>query len=254
MKIGFIISAYDEIDILNNTVNSIKKNNVPIIVIQSDPNDPTKILNSKKVDFYQQLSDLAGSKEEYLKERDDKHIKQATTPVKAVTRNFSFGFLASKKFDVDWWIAILADVSISNIDGIKNIIEKMIKQKKSIGVTRAIGQVFVDKNNKLTRIQNDNITDFMPQFFIVNSLLIKKGLFSNFQITNPFTTEQCLGDEVNRFCLEQKIDFKTLTYVISNYAYPQNISGLKYNSDRINMPKYVDKFVNRLRRIKIKYF
>ncbi len=254
MKIGFIISAYDEIVILNATVNSIKKNNFPIIVIQSDPNNAAKMLDPNKVDFYQKLSDLAGSKEEYLKERDDTNIKQATTPVKAVTRNFSFGFLASHKFDVDWWITILADVSISNINGITKLIEKMIKQNKSIGVTRAVGQVFVDQNNKLTRIQNMDTTDFMPQFFIVNSSLIKKGLFSNFQITNPFTTEQCLGDEVNRFCLEQKTDFKTLIYVISDYAYPQNISGLKYNSDRINMPKYVDKLVNRLRRIKIKYF
>ena len=127
----------------------------------------------------------------------------------------------------------------------------MNKQNKSIGVTRAIGQTFMDDNNKLTRIQQSNTTDFMPQFFIVKSNLIERGLFSKFIITNRFTTEQCLGDEVNRYCLENNTNFNDIVFTISNYAYPQFISGLKYNSDRVNMPRYVDGFVNFLRRLKI---
>ena len=84
----------------------------------------------------------------------------------------------------------------------------------------------------------------------MRSDLIKKGLFSNFKITNRFTTEQCLGDEVNRFCSQQNSNFNDVVFVISDYAYPQYISGLKYNPDRVNMPKYIDGFVNFMRKIK----
>jgi len=253
MKIGFIISMYDEIDIVKNTVSVLKQNNCPIIVIQSDPQQPEKLLESNQVDVYEKLSDLAGSKEEYLEERNDHTSKAATTPVKAITRNFKSGFSNIKNFDLDWWVVILGDVSISNTEGIQKIIKQIIRQKKFIGVTRAVGQVFKDNNDKLKRIQKDDTTDFMPQFLIVHSSLIKKGLFSKLYITNPYTSEQCLGDEVNRYCLENNTDFKNIVYIISDYAYPQFISGLKYNSDRVNMPRYVDGFVNKIRRIKTNF-
>ncbi len=253
MKIGFMISMYDEIDVVQNTISTLKQNNYPIIVIQSDPQQPEKLLEPNQVDFYEKLSDLAGSKEEYLEERNDHNTKAATTPVKAITRNFKAGFSKSKIFDVDWWVVILGDILISNTNGIQGIIKQMIQQNKLIGVTRAVGQVFKDNNDKLTRIQRDNTTDFMPQFLIVHSSLITKGLFSKLYITNPYTSEQCLGDEVNRYCLENNTDFKNTVYIISDYAYTQFISGLKYNSDRINMPRYVDGFVNMVRRIKTNF-
>jgi len=253
MKIGFLISMYDEINTVENTIKVVQEEKYKIIVIQSDPNNKLKILNKNKVDHYEKFSDLAGSKEKYLKERDQDKIEFSSIPVKAITRNLSAGFSVTKKFDVDWWIVILGDVVISEITGIQKIINKMNLQNKSIGVTRAIGQVFMDDNNKLTRIQHRNTTDFMPQFFIVKSDLIKKGLFSKFRITNRFATEQCLGDEVNRFCLENNTNFSEITFIISDYAYPQFISGLKYNPDRIKMPRYIDGFVNFIRRRRIKY-
>lgn len=253
MMIGFMISMYDEIEIVKNTIITLKQNNCPIIVIQSDPQQPDKLLESNQVDHYEKLSDLAGSKEEYLQERDDNNMKAATTPVKAITRNFKVGFEKTKNFDVDWWVVILGDVLISNIEGIREIITQMNSEKKLIGITRAVGQVFKDNNDELTRIQKNNTTDFMPQFLIVNSSLIRNGLFSKLNITNPYTSEQCLGDEVNRYCLENNTSFKNLVHIVSNYAYPQFISGLQYNSDRINMPRYVDGFVNMIRRIKINF-
>lgn len=252
MKIGFLISMYDEVDIVQNTVNILKQNNCTIIVIQSDPQQPEKLLEQNQVDFYQKLSDLAGSKEEYLEERDDDNPKEVTTPVKAITRNYRAGFVASQNFDVDWWVIILGDISISNLKGIKKIIQKMIQQNKLIGITRAVGQIFIDDNYEFTRIQDSDTTDFMPQFFIVKSDLIKNGLFSKFIITNHYTTEQVLGDEVNRYCSENKTNFKNLVYVISDYAYPQFISGLHYNKDRIIVPRYVDGLVSLFRKIKAK--
>ncbi len=242
---------YDEIEVTKNTIKNLKQENYPIVVIQSDPNDLSKTLSNTSVDYYQSLPDLAGSKEEYLKERSDG--KGATTPVRALTRNFRNAFLASQKYDVDWWVVVLGDVLIEDLSGIENIIKKMLQNNKSLGITCAVGQTFKDDNNFSTRIQHENTTDFMPQFFIVNSDLIRNGLFSKFKITNRYTTEQCLGDEVNRYCLENNITFDKICYRISNYAYPQFISGLIYNADRISMPRYVDGFVNMLRRFKIKY-
>ena len=55
MKIGFIISMYDEIDIVQNTVDILKQNKSPIIVIQSDPQQPEKLLEQNQVNFYQKL-------------------------------------------------------------------------------------------------------------------------------------------------------------------------------------------------------
>ena len=250
MKLGFVISMYDEIDTVNSTINNIKKNNSPIIVIQSDPNQSEKLVEQNQVDFYQKLPDLAGSKENYLKEREDGFTPTAP---RALTRNYGTGFTIAKGFDVDWWIGINGDVSISHLNGIKKIIRNMVQEKKSIGITRAVGQVFWESNQELTRIQKDDTTDFMPQFFIVKSDLIEKGLFSKIEITNLYTSEQCFGDEVKRYCTENNIDFEDITLIISDYAYPQFISGLQYNPDRINMPKYADGFVNFLRRLKIRY-
>jgi hypothetical protein len=185
-----------------------------------------------------------------LKERESFEIEGSSTPATAITRNLSIGFSTTQNLNMDWWVIILGDILISNLSGIKKIINKMIDQKKSIAVTKAVGQTFMDNDNNLSRIQYSDTTDFMPQFFIVKTDLIKKGLFSNFKITNRFATEQCLGDEVNRFCSQQNSNFNDVVFVISDYAYPQYISGLKYNQDRVNMPKYIDGFVNFMRKIK----
>ena len=247
MKIGFVISMYDEINTVKNTINNIKKNNSPIIVIQSDPNQSEKLVEQNQVDFYQKLPDFAGSKEDYLEERATKIF---TTGSRALTRNYSVGFTAAKDFDVDWWVAINGDVSISHLNGIKKIIRKMVQEKKTIGITRAVGQVFIESNQEFTRIQKDDTTDFMPQFFIVKSNLVEKGLFSKIEITNLYTSEQCFGDEVKRYCTENNTNFENITFIISDYAYPQFISGLQYNPDRLSMPRYIDGFVNFLRRAK----
>jgi len=250
MKLGFVISMYDEINTVNSTINNIKKNNSPIIVIQSDPNQSEKLVEQNQVDFYQKLPDFAGSKEDYLEERATKIF---TTGSRALTRNYSVGFTTAKDFDVDWWVAINGDVSISHLNGIKKIIRKMVKEKKTIGITRAVGQVFIESNQEFTRIQKDDTTDFMPQFFIVKSNLVEKGLFSKIEITNLYTSEQCFGDEVKRYCIENNTKFENITFIISDYAYPQFISGLQYNPDRISMPRYIDGFVNFSRKIKTRF-
>ena len=122
MNLGFLISMYDEIDTVKQTVSILKQNKCKIILIQSDPGDSSKILDNLQIDYYKKLSDVAGSKEEYLEERNLNNLEGSTTPVKAITRNLSIGFSASQNLTVDWWIVILGDILISNLSGIKKII------------------------------------------------------------------------------------------------------------------------------------
>lgn len=245
LKIGFIISMYDEIEQVSKNIEVIKKENGTVIVIQSDPKNSAKLLDKTHVDYYELLPDLAGSKEQYVNERSV--AKGSTIPSRAITRNYSHAFNYSKNFDVDWWISILGDVSISNLNGIKNLIRKMIKYEKSIGVTRAIGQTFYDNNEQLTRFQSKDISDFMPQFFIVKADLVRNSLFNDIKITNRFASEQCLGDEVNRFCNENSTKFNDVCFLICDYAYPEFIKGLKYNVQRPRFPRKVHTVIKTLK-------
>lgn len=251
MNLGLIVSTYDEVDTTTKTINTFKQKNFPVIVIQSDPKNPKKIIDGNSVDYYELLPDFAGSKDQYIQER--MITKGLTTPTKALTRNFNKAFSIAKTFDVDWWLTICGDVVINNFNGIEKILQKMIKDNKSVGITKAVGQIFHDENDEPARIQYNDTTDFMPQFFIVNQKFIQNGLFNNISITNPFTTEQCMGDEIKRYCVKNNTSFHNICYIIADYAYPQFVEGLQYNPDKVRMPRYIDAVVNKFRKYKLKF-
>lgn len=246
MKLGLVISMYDEINQVVQNIENIKKKVDSLIVIQSDPNNQEKILDESIVDHYSILPDIAGTTKEYEKEREK---GLSTIPAKAVTRNYSFATKIMKNIDVDWWIFIFGDVSITNMEGIEKILNKITKEKKNIAITRPIGQTFPDENGNFVKIQKSNTTSFMPQFFIVDSSFISKGFLHNIEISNPFCTEQCLGDELTRYCLQHNLKFQEVCYFICDYAYPQFIKGLSYNPDKIRLPRYIDGIVNYIRKI-----
>jgi len=253
MKIGFVISMYDEISKVMKTIEVAKKNNCPVIINQSDPKNENELLDKRIVEHYELLEDLAGNKEQYKEER--KHMDKGTTiPAYALSRNFSHGFSAAEKFDVDWWVAILGDVEISNLNGIKKTIEKISEKNKLIGITRAVGQIWPDDNFQFTRIQKKNTTDFMPQFFIVNAKLIENKIFHHIKVTNKYASEQCLGDAVIQFCKENSTEFENIVFTICDYAYPKFIEGLKYNPIQAKLPRYIDGMINAARRIKLKFY
>ena len=251
MKIGFIISMYDEIKQVLSTIDALKRNNCKIIVIQSNPHSEEKILDKNLVDYYELLSDLAGSKEDYEKERE-LEASGTVTPAKALSRNFRHGFTLAKEIDVDWWVSILGDISIVNLNGIEKIIKKMEIENKLIGVTRAVGQTFLDKNAELSRIQKEDTSDFMPQFFLIKSEIVKKGVFNEIPISNPHTPEQCLGDSVLSYCEENSLKFFDIVYSICDYPYPKFIEGLKYNPDKAKLPRFIDGTINTWRKFKVK--
>jgi len=246
MKIGVIISVYNEFENTLKNIRIINDNSFPIIVIQSDPNDSNKIINSNLVSYYKLFHDITGSENLFTSDSE-------RTISHPMSRNFSHAFTITKSFDVDWWITIIGDVEISNFNGIIKIINKMKSAKKSLGFTREVGLTFSDKFGNPGKVEKSNTHHFVPTFFIVNTDLVKKGIFQDIEVTNPFAMEECMGDAATKFFEENNYDFFEQCYVIADYAYPKFIEGLRYNKDRTVLPRYVDGFVNAFRRFKTRF-
>jgi len=246
MKIGVIISVYNEFDNTLKNIRVINQNSFPILVIQSDPNDSNKIINSSLVSYYKLFHDITGSKNLFTSDSE----RAVSHPI---SRNFSHAFTIAKSFDVDWWVTIFGDVEISNFNGIIKIINKMESQKKSLAITREIGLTFTNKFGKHGKVEKSDSHNFVPTFFIVNTDLVKKYIFQDIKVTNPFAMEECMGDSVTKFFEENNYDFFEQCYIISDYAYPKFIEGLKYNQDKTILPRYVDGIVNAFRRFKTRF-
>ena len=89
----------------------------------------------------------------------------------------------------------------------------------------------------------------MPQFFIADFIAVREGLFCNMVVTNPFTSEACLGDEIKRYCKEKNLDFFNSCNIISDYAYPKNIEGLQYNPEQISViPHFLENPITTIRK------
>jgi len=240
---------YDEIDIVKESISNLKKFNSKIVVIQSDPGNKEMLLEESLCDIYEKMSDVSGGREKYAKILED--VKNGSSeligPI-ALTRNFSRGHTLIQNFEVDYVISITGDTKITNLNGISKIVKKMKDGNKIVGATRTIGYTQFDENGKFTRFQHRKITDIMPQFFVVDFKAIKKGLFCNIKRSNKFSTEQCLGDEIVRFCNQNNLRFFDIFYRISDYAYPRFVDGVQYNPQQYSkMPTSIEKFVNWVR-------
>jgi len=249
MKIGFVISMYDEIDIVKETIQNLRKYNSKILVIQSDPGNEKMILDESLCDKYEKMSDVAGGREEYAKIiAEKKEGKGEMIGPIALTRNFNRGFSLIRDFDVDYVIAITGDTKITNLEGILKIILKMKSGNKVVGGTRSIGYTMYDEFEKFTQFQHRNITNIMPQLFIASIDSVRNGLFCNTKRTNKYTTEQCFGDEISRYCKENKVKFFDVFYIICNYGYPRFIDGLHYNPEQISkIPPPFEGMINWIR-------
>lgn len=248
MKLGFVISMYDEIDIVMETISCLKKNNCKIILIQSNPGNNNKI-DPKICDAYEILPDLAGNKENYLKMTQSGVGEHYLIGAFAIPRNYSKGFTIAKNIDVDYVIGINGDTKITEITGIKKIIRNMKKSQKLIAGTRNIGFLMFNEQHELINFQDKYSTQIMPQFFIVDHNSVKNNLFCNIVTTNNYNTEQCIGDEIIRFSRENSLDFFDIFYSISEHAYPRNILGVEYNPDQVSkMPEFMENFLTNIRK------
>lgn len=246
MKLGVIISVYTEYENTMKNINLLKANSIPIIVVQSEPSNPEKIIDYSLVDYYKKFPDIAGTENVFtdIAERAISH---------PLGRNLSHAFRSAKSFDVDWWVVILGDVELTGLGGIKKIIQKMNSNHKTLGITREVGLTFANKYNKPGFVEKSDTHNFVPTFFITNMKLIKQGIFQDIEIINPFAMEECMGVAATKFFEEHHYDFFEQSYIIADYAYPKFIAGLKYNRDRTILPRYIDGVVNAIRRFKTKF-
>jgi len=247
MKISFIISVYNEFDNTMKNIHFLKKNSIPIIVVQSDPHDPKKIIDSKLVDYYKMYPDFVGTVNEFTSDSE----KTISHPL---GRNLSHGFKIAKSFDdVEWWVLILGDLELFGLQGITKIIKKMISQNKTLGITREVGLTFDNKFGKPGKVEKSDTHNFVTTFFITSAELVKKEIFHDIEIINPFAMEECMGVAATKFFEENNYDFFEQCYIIADYAYPKFIEGLEYNKDRTILPRYIDGAVNAFRRFRTKF-
>ena len=129
----------------------------------------------------------------------------------------------------------------------------MVTQNKTLGITREVGLTFANKFGKPEKIEKSDTHNFVPTFFITSTELVKKGIFQDIEIVNPFTMEECVGVAATKFFEENNYDFFEQCYIIADYAYPKFIEGLEYSKDRTVLPRYVDGIVNAIRRFRTKF-
>jgi hypothetical protein len=206
MKIGLVITMYDEFDVVKQSLINIKKsiNEFKIIVIHSDNGLDNEELNFIKnnITYYELVPDLS------------KTIDKFELPSASVCRNYSMGF--TKLYEIDSYdliIGITADTLINDIDDLISSLENEYYGH----VLQAIGQSFHSEtdNPKMGitcgRYQHENITDIMPQLFIFNGTFAKDcNLFSNIENKNKYTSEQNLGDNILKCVSEFKKHIKRL--------------------------------------------
>lgn len=225
-----MFSVYNELAIINSNLK-VLKNHSDIVVVQSNPGNESLYLSEGNNYSWFLLPDLAETTTKYTNERQ-KGLP-SKVPALAVSRNVGFGLtkLVSNPA-LDYLVVVLGDVVISNLRGINKICHLMEKNKKKIAFTRAVDQKFYDIHGNLSRFQSVYTTDFMPQFFILSSDIVKRGYFCNINVSNAYTTEQCLGDEFLRFCTENGFDFMGSSLILSNIPYPYYLHGIRYNKDK----------------------
>lgn len=196
LKLAVIITMFDERELVANSIKQICQffTDPTIIVVQSD--DGADDFNCEGLTSYCKLPNLFGT------------VPDLELPARAVCRNLSCGFrqLYQDNKDYDLVVALTGDTLIADAAGIYRTYSKM----KNNGAYLACSQPVGAKQNGCTsddppklilegRVQTDNMADFICcLFFVEGGFAERTKAFSNIRITNPFTSEQCLGDAYMR--------------------------------------------------------
>ena len=218
-RIALLISFYNESDIVKQTIEAFRKysDDGVVICVQSKYN-----CDGDNISYIKSYSDV------FVELPDLSLVVHKYEIGKAVCRNYSRAFTEFRKLnlDVDYIICILGDTLIYDFNKLMTYLKDKMKNKKA-GVLQAIGQNFhsgdADPINGRCggRLQTENITDIMPQFFALKGDICG---FTEIKNTNRWTSEENIGNE-----LALRIDFKTQSVRLntdSRNAYDFN-SGLK---------------------------
>jgi len=195
MNIGLVISFYDEHEYVFETIKNFKNvfNNFCVSLVHTNDNKQSKFLDElKKAHYYECLEDLS------------KIYEKDSYQAKSISRNFSVGFSNLYKSNnvFDLICALTGDTYISDPSFLIRLKTKLENLNKVAAISQAIGQNFhksIDEKTcvKEGRYQHDEISDFMPQLFVIDGKFANKTkCFSDIKVTNTWTSEQCLGDEL----------------------------------------------------------
>ncbi len=222
----FIITMFGEAGTVNQTIKNIraKISDAMIIVVRSE-----------------NVSVLDGHDKEIVLPNLALTTKRYEIAARAITRNYSAGFAECYKTiktgdSLEYVIAITGDTLVTDPLNFYRRYCEMCSSGKVLACSQAIGQNFHStdsdpENGKCGgRFQFDGISDFMPQMFIVDgTFALVSRAFSDIELTNPYTSEQCLGDE---FVKHIRGPFKERAMILAQNAY-QYSDGVKYHYGRV---------------------
>ena len=167
---------YDEIDIVQNTVDILKQNKSPIIVIQSDPQQPEKLLEQNQVNFYQKLSDYLSIYTNKIDLLESSGLSEIITTILSIPIIFIISLIILKKFrkiisaDLDKaTLGIILDKFFGIIYGfifsyfIFSILLLLIEQINSDFIQFLNYNSFILSN--INDINNSYIYKYIPFFF-----------------------------------------------------------------------------------------
>lgn len=214
--ISVLISMFDEEITVNATVKEVLSvfPDAHIFVVQSDPGAGT-VAQGRMV-----VPNLAGTTKRY------------ELAARAISRNMSLCFQNAKPGS-EFIVALTGDTLVTDATNFTRRWEDMRRGGKVLACSQAIGQNFhavtanPEEGRCGGRLQMYGISDFMPQFFIVDGAFAGlTGVFKEIQVTNPYTSEQCLGDE---FMRHAKGKFRDRAVVFCDNAYGYQ-DGIVYHS------------------------
>jgi hypothetical protein len=221
---------YDEHQLVLSTLNSILKHfiNPEIIIVHSDNGT---ILSTSAAVTYIKLPNIATT------------VTASRLPSYSITRNFSTGFsnLYEKGKEYDMIVAMTGDTLVTDASSFNRRYADLAAGKFYAAVSQAVGQRFhastddPDAGRTCGRIQHNNTTDFACCLFLVDGEFANKTkVFSSIKVTNEFSSEQCLGDELmSAMGVSSNEEFHTRVYRLNNstphIAYSYN-DGVVYHA------------------------
>lgn len=217
--ISVLISMFDEEWTVNQSIKNIRRvfADAHVFVVQSESG--ARVEGADDTALQQ---NLAGT------------VKRYELAARALCRNFSIAFQNAKP-ESEFIVALTGDTYVKDPTNFLRRYGEMQRGGKVLACSQAIGQNFhsVDSDPAAGRcggrIQHYGISDFMPQFWMVEGNFARQTqAFRNIVVTNPFTSEQCLGDE---FMRHVKGPFRNNALVVSDNAY-QYKDGIKYHIRR----------------------
>lgn len=244
MRVGAVISFYDEYLLVRYSMQEILKHHPDAIIVVSHsvPEIMEKDLVKhfewiKKNSYYIPLKNLG---------KDYDRIELAS---QAITRNFSKGFskLYELDFDYDIIVSFTGDTLLKDGESINRRFNDMTTYQKEAMVSQAIGQMFHSEGPNgeflpASRYQDPNITDFACCIWFIKGDFAKRTkVFKKIKITNKYTSEQCLGDELVRALKTEQKDFKTKVMRLNDLSPYQAYSysdGVTYHAHSNGIPAH----------------